>query len=271
MNYFDIKAKLEVILLKKKIRMTLLVMLPIVVLYGARILGMFFTTSNELTNYLISLGLSIVGILVSNLVYFYILKNMREEDDHKKLISFSMKHLPIQIALGVLYTLVRFALDTLLSIFGIMIPFIYLPINLCLMILYFALECTLAYCAYDEGINVGEIMRGCFMFVKAKARIIIRCGLPYLISYFLYVIGLASVLSNTVQMQDGVMDVARTIEYIASDPLSGTVLSILGLTLIFWIMFAYFEMRVFAATALLFDENKPLYFSRMKHKINKFK
>lgn len=266
MNYLDIKAKLEVLLVKKRIRMTLFVMLPIVVLYGARLLGMYLTTGNELMDYLTSLGLSLIGVLVSNFVYFYILKNMREEQDHKNLFQFSIKHLPIQIALGVLYTLIRFALDTLLSIFGIMVPFIYLPINLCLMVIYFAAECTLAFCVYDEGVNVSEILRGCFMFMKAKGKIIVRSGLPYLLSYFAYVLGLATVLSNSVQMSDGALDVERTISYIASDPFSGTVLSILGLTLVFWILFAYFQMRILASTALLYDENKPLFFSRMKVK-----
>lgn len=266
MNYLDIKAKLEVIMSKKKVLLTFLVMLLVIIMYGVRFLSMFFVTGNGVIDYATSFLWSVLGIVFSNTIYFCILKHARQKSFGKAEIRYSFSHLPIQIILGFVYTVIRFLIDNMIGLLGMMIPMVYLIINLCLVVLYFAVESVIAYCIYDGGVNVKEITRGVFAFIKAKARIIIRCGMPYLLSYYLYVICLASVLSGSIQMNGEMMDMMKTVEYLASDPFSGTVLSILGLTLLFWMVFAYFELRVFLATALLYDENKPLYFSRMKHK-----
>lgn len=267
MNYFDIKAKLEVILSKKKVSLTILVMLLVVIMYGVRLLGMIFSTGNSVMDYAISFVWSVLGIFLSNTIYFCILKHVREEKFGMAEVRFSFSHLPIQIVLGLVYTVARFFIDSAVSVFGMMIPVVYLVLNLCLVILYFSVESSLAFCIYDGGVNVMEIAKGVFHFVKAKARILLRCGFPYLVSYYLYIICIASVLSGAIQMNGEMLDLEKTVNFLAANPLSGTVLSMLGLSLLFWVVFAYFELRVFSATALLYDENKPLFFSRMKSKI----
>lgn len=264
MNYLDVKAKLETLLTKKKIVLTALVMLLIVFMYAARVLSLMLSTGNDGLDFITTLVFTLIGIVLSNIVYFCILKHAREEHFGMSEVTYSMTHLMIQMILGIAYTMIRFAIDTLLGIFGIMLPFIYLPLNLCLIVLYLAAECAIAYCIYDEGINVLEILRGVFRFVKEKWRILLRCGLPYLASYLLYIVCLVSVISGSLQMDGEMLDIMKTIEYIASDPLSGTVLSILGLTVVFWIIFAYFELKIFLSAAVLYNENKPLYFSRIK-------
>ncbi len=67
-------------------------------------------------------------------------------------------------------------------------------------------------------------------------------------------------------MTNNMLDITRTVEYLISDPTSGTMLSIIGLTLVFWIVFAYFELCIFMTTAVVYEEDRPLYFSRIKTK-----
>ncbi len=266
MEYVDVKRKVNELLMKKKAVLTLLVALSLLWVYGVQIWSPLLVTGNSSIDFAMSFAFSLLNVLISNIVFFCVLKHTRKERFGMNEVRFWVRHLPMQIFMAAVYMLFRLALDTLLRIFGMILLFMYLPLTLCLTILYFSAECTIAFCIYDNGVNVMEILRGVLLFIQARWRVLLRSGFPYLLSNFAYALCLTLVIKDSLQMTNNMLDITRTVEYLISDPMSGTLLSIIGLTFVFWIVFAYFELCIFMTTAVVYEEDRPLYFSRIKTK-----